>query len=773
MITLLATLVMSAHLNAIPKPVAVPFALSDVKLLGGPFENAHEITAKYLLELEPERLLAGFRANSGLEPKGRIYGGWETGGLSGHSLGHYLTAVSQEYARTGDKRFKAKADAIVAGLAECQKARPDGFLMAFRFEKGFDRARLDKIWADIAKGDIRSGGFDLNGMWSPWYVHHKVLAGLLDAQTLCGNKQALDVAKKFADWAINETKDLNEEQWQRMLGCEYGGMNESLAELYERTKDQRYLDLSRKFYDNLVLQPLSEGKDDLPGKHSNTQIPKIIGLARLYETTGEPKDEKTAEFFWDRIVNHHTYAIGGNSSGEYLGEPDKLSDRLNSNTCETCNTYNMLKLTRHLFEWDPKASEMDYYERAYFNHILGSQDPETGGVTYFMPLGTGTHREYSDKFNNFTCCHGTGMENHTKHGDSVYFHDGGKTLWVNLFMPTELNWKAAHTKLRQDTSFPQGNAVTITVEDGGHPFEMRLRHPDWATGAIEYRVNGQVVTTSSTPSSYVSIRRNWKKGDKLEFKLPMTLHEVPMPDNANRIAMLYGPIVLAADLGSANGPMPRTPVLVTNGKPIGDWLTPVPGKPLEFAVDEAARPQALHLYPFYALHQNRYGVYFDKFTQADWDKTEAEYRAEEARIKDIEARTIDQVTIGQMQPERDHNLKSEKNDVRDINGRNFRTAMRGGYFEFEMKVNPDKPNTLVMTYWGNDRLRPAFAVMVDGTELAKDELQGKPANHFFDVEYDIPVEKTHGKSKIVVRIQPQEGKSGPSVSGARIVGPKG
>ncbi|RYG68656.1 glycoside hydrolase family 127 protein, partial [bacterium] len=394
----------------------------------------------------PERLLAGFRANSGLKPRGEIYGGWETGGLSGHSLGHYLTACAQEYAHGRDPRFKAKIDAIVTGLAECQKARGDGFLMAFRFDNGFDRARLDQTWADVAKGDIRSGGFDLNGMWSPWYVHHKVLAGLLDAQALAGNAQALGVARAFADWAVAETKGLDDAQWQRMLTCEYGGMNESLAELYARTGEKRYLDLARRFYDRRVLDPLAKGEDDLAGKHSNTQIPKIIGLARLYETTGDARDRETAAFFWDRIVNHHSYAIGGNSNGEYLGRPDELARRLSTNTAETCNTYNMLKLTRHLFAWDPEARYMDYYERAYLNHILASQEPETGMVTYFMPLATGSRRDYSTPLDNFTCCHGTGMENHTKHGDTAYFHDGARTLWVNLFLPTELDWKEAGLK---------------------------------------------------------------------------------------------------------------------------------------------------------------------------------------------------------------------------------------------------------------------------------------------------------------------------------------
>ncbi|RYG18062.1 glycoside hydrolase family 127 protein, partial [bacterium] len=525
------------------------------RLLGGPFETSHKATATYLLEVEPARLLAGFRVNSGLPANAEIYGGWETGGLSGHSLGHYLTACAQEYAHTGDVRYKQKVDAIVDGLVECQKARPDGFIAAFRFDRpgpngepaGFNRERLDKIWQDVSEGKLRSGGFDLNGMWSPWYVHHKVFAGLLDAQTLCGNKKALGVAEKFGDWAYNITKNLTPEQWQTMLGTEYGGMNESLAELYARTKNSKYLELSRKFYDNRVLEPLSKGEDNLAGKHSNTQIPKLIGLARLYELTGDEKDRKTAAFFWDRVVNHHSYAIGGNSNGEYLGPPDKLAERISTNTAETCNTYNMLKLTRHLFEWDPQASQMDFYERAYLNHILASQDPATGMVTYFVPLATNSFRGYSNKFNDFTCCHGSGMENHTKHGDSAYFHDGAKTLWVNLFMPTELNWKDAGVKLRQETAFPTDNKVSITVLEGSKPFEMRLRHPAWAKGPVEFKVNGKTVATSSQPGTYATLKRTWKKGDRLEFALPMALHTEATPDNPKRVALLYGPVVLAAD----------------------------------------------------------------------------------------------------------------------------------------------------------------------------------------------------------------------------------
>lgn len=748
--------------NALPVPKAQPFALSEIRLTGGPFAHATKVCTDYLLEVNPDRLLHSFRKHSGLEPKGAQYGGWENSGLAGHTLGHYLTACAQHYAATGDVRYKQKVDHIVDELVECQKNRPDGYISAI--------PDGDKKWAEIRKGDIRSGGFDLNGMWSPWYTHHKVFAGLLDAQALAGNQKALGVAEKFADWAIWETEPLNDEQWEKMLGCEYGGMNESLAELYNRTKKEKYLTLARKFYDHRVLDPLAEEKDSLPGKHSNTQIPKIIGLARLYEITGNERDRKTAEFFWSQVVNHHTYAMGGNSNHEYLGPPDKLSDRLSTNTAETCNTYNMLKLSRHLFAWEPRANVADYYERAYLNHILASQNPKDGMMTYFVPLASGSHRRYSNKWFDFTCCHGSGMENHTKHADSAYFHHGKDKLWVNLFMPTELNWKEAGVKLKQETNFPFDPKVTLTVDEAkGGEFEMNIRHPYWATTPIDIKVNGKVAAKSATPSSFTALKRKWKKGDKVEFTLPMTLRTQPMPDNENRVALMYGPVVLAADLGPEDKAAPRIPVLVDDNKPLTAWIEPVAGQPLTFRTKGAGRPNELTLKPFYGIYDDRYAVYFDRFDDAGWHRLEAEYRAEEQRVKELEARTLDYVRIGEMQPERDHKLKSERNDVRESNGRSFRTPLGNGWFEFEMKVDGEKPNDLVMTYWGSDRSNPTFDILIDGQKLLTETLPERKPNVFFDASRPIPEEMTKGKRTVIVRIQAVEGKAASAVAGARTV----
>ena len=749
-------------LSKMPKLKVEPFSLSEVRLKGGPFAKENEACIDYLLKVEPDRLLHSFLEHSGLKAKGEIYGGWENSGLAGHSLGHYLSACSQEFASSNDPRFKSKVDYIVSELVRCQNSRPDGYIAAM--------PDGDRVWAEVKQGHIKSGGFDLNGLWSPWYTHHKVLAGLLDAHRLVGNAQALGVAKKFADWMIETTKNLNPELWEKMLACEYGGMNDALAELYSVTKEPKYLDLSRKFYDHRVLDPLATGQDSLPGKHSNTQIPKVIGLARLYELSGDEKDEKSAKFFWDAVVNHHTYVIGGNSNHEYMGAPDKLSDSLSTNTCETCNTYNMLKLTRHLFTWEPKAEYADFYERAHLNHILASQNPADGMMTYFMPLASGSHRNYSNPWDDWTCCHGSGMENHTKHADSIYFHESNKQLYVNQFIPSELTWKEAGARIEQVTNYPFDGKVSLTLHGTKiHPFGLSIRHPGWEKEAVSVTVNGVELAKSVEPSSYVTIHHKWKDGDRIEFDLPMQVRTEAMPDNAKRIALMYGPLVLAADLGPDQGAWPRIPVLVTENSPPADWLEKVPGSELAFRTKGIARPDDLTFRPFYAIHENRYATYFDEFSDEQWDKASAAYRAEEERLRDLESRTLDFFRIGEMQPERDHHLTSEKNDVREANDRGFRTPLNGGWFAFEGKLDGHSKVELVMTYWGNERTHPEFEILVDGHSIASETLAGKPVNAFYDVTYSLPESLTSGKDHVTIRVQAAAGKAGGSVAGARLV----
>ena len=429
-------------------PLARPFALGDVRLLDSPFKAAMERNAAYLLSIEPDRLLHNTRLYAGFAPKGEIYGGWESAGIAGHTLGHYLTAISQQYAATGDARFKARIDYIVSEMADCQKAYGDGYIGA-----------LPPVELATLRG-FRDGKVEISGpftfktgAWVPWYSEHKVLNGLKDAWILGGSEQARGVALGLADWVDSVTKGLSPAQLQTMLQVEQGGMMDVLAEIYALTGNPRYLEVSRRFYHRAIMDPLLEHRDILPGLHANCQIPKVIGAARTYEVTGEPQGRAIAEYFWDLVVHHYSYAIGGDSEDEHFIPEREMSKHLGADTAETCNTYNMLKLTEHLFCWAPQADTADFYERALYNHILASQDPREGMFTYFMSLKPGLFKTYSTPFDSFWCCVGTGMENHTKYGEAIYFH-GSDDLYVNLFIPSVLRWRDQAFVLEQDTDYP-------------------------------------------------------------------------------------------------------------------------------------------------------------------------------------------------------------------------------------------------------------------------------------------------------------------------------
>ena len=617
------------------KPVvnieAYTFNLKDVRLLNGsPFKNAMDKDAAYLLLLEPNRLLHRFYKNAGLPTKGDVYGGWERDGLSGHTLGHYLSACAMMYASTGDKRFKDKVDYIVTELSLCQQARKTGYVGAIPNE--------DSIFGKLANGIIKTGGFDMNGGWSPWYTVHKVMAGLLDAYMQCDNQQALQVLKGMADWTGNTLKNLSPEQLQKMLRCEWGGMNDLLANLYAVTAEKKYLDLSYKFYDDFVMKPLSEKIDPMPGKHSNTNVPKAIGSATQYELTGNQSDKTIASFFWETIVHHHSYVIGGNSNYEYCGDADKLNDRLSDNTSETCNTYNMLKLTRHLFSWQPDAALGNYYERALYNHILASQNPENGMMCYFVPLRMGTQKSFSDSFNTFTCCVGSGMENHSKYTEGIYYEGKDGSLFVNLFIPSVLTWKDKGVTIKQETAYPEKGNTTFTISaKKENKFAIKIRKPWWAKNGIIIKVNGAAVKKSTEVSGFIVVDRKWKNGDKLELSMPMSLYTESMPDNPGRIAFMYGPLVLAGQLGNTMpDPITGVPVLLTNNRNVNDWIKPIAGQPLSFETKATGKPFDVKLIPFYKTYKDYYSVYWDYFTNEQWVARQEEYEKEKKEQKEID-----------------------------------------------------------------------------------------------------------------------------------------
>ncbi|MBI1769156.1 MAG: glycoside hydrolase family 127 protein [Bacteroidetes bacterium] len=736
------------------------FDLKDVRLLdGSPFKNAMDKDAAYLLTVDPKRLLHRFYLNAGLPPQGDVYGGWESEGLSGHTLGHYLSACAMMYASTGNVQFKERTDCIIDELEKCQLARTSGYVGAIPNE--------DSIFWKVQHGIIKSSGFDLNGGWSPWYTVHKVMAGLTDAFLFADNKKALGIVEKMADWTASILKDLNDEQLETMRKCEYGGIGDVFTHLYEITGKKKYIDLSYKFHDHFILDELAKKIDPMPGKHSNTNVPKAIGCARRHELTANESDKIIARFFWETMVYHHSYVIGGNSNYEYCGQEDKLNDRLSDATCETCNTYNMLKLTRHLFSLQPSSKLTDYYERALYNHILASQNPQTGMMCYFVPLRMGAKKEFSDPFNTFTCCVGSGMENHAKYTEGIYSEakDGG--LYVNLFIPSELNWKSKNTTVTLSTSFPANGEVSITIKSATtQSFPLRIRKPSWAKDKVMISVNGKAVKPSITTEGYFEISRTWSL-DEVKLIFPMSLHSESMPDNPNRIALLYGPIVLAGKLGKEMpDPVYGTTVLLTSNHNISDW-TKHNSHSLEFTTIGVAKPTDVMLIPFYSTYDQYYNVYWDFFTPTDWANRQKEYEAEKKRIHDVELRTIDICRIGEMQPERDHKLKaSEKSYVSDALGRMGREVRSGGFFSFEIKVDPSVENNLLCTYIGDDKNR-SFDLLIDEKQIATQELQGNTAGRFFDVEYSIPFELIKGKSKVEAKVQAHINKTAGRVFGCR------
>ncbi|MGD0382813.1 MAG: beta-L-arabinofuranosidase domain-containing protein, partial [Thermoguttaceae bacterium] len=583
------------------------FPLWDVRLLDGPFKHAMELDEKYLLSLDVDRLLHNFRVNASLPSSAQPLGGWEEPNceLRGHFVGHYLSACAMMYAATGEEKFKQKGDAVVAGLAECQAKIGTGYLSAFP-ESFFDR--------------VESTG----RVWAPYYTLHKIYAGLLDMYVYCDNRQALEVCKRFADWVIARNAKLSDEQMQKMLRVEHGGMNEVLANLYALTGEEKYLKIAQRFNHMAVLSPASKQEDKLNNLHANTQIPKFIGVARQYELTGQDRLGAAARFFWDTVVKERSYVIGGNSNGEKFSPKETLSKSLGPNTTETCNTYNMLKLTRHLFCLNPLAEYADYYERALINHILASQNPADGMMCYYVPLRSGSHKDehYSTPLNTFACCTGTGVENHAKYGDSIYYHDENN-LYLNLFIASELNWKAKGLKLRQETQYPDEGASKLAFTcDKPVELALRVRHPWWAVKGFEIRVNGEKQADSSRPGSYAAVSRVWKSGDSVEISMPFSLYTEGFRDNPRRFAFMNGPLVLCAEVDMSK-PFPA--IVAEDGrvldgvKPVADKPNTFSGSAEEFRIPGETDGKGVTLEPFYKMQgARRYIVYWDQFTPAEW-----------------------------------------------------------------------------------------------------------------------------------------------------------
>jgi len=745
------------------KAKALP--LSAVRLLPSVYADAVQANQAYLLRLSADRFLHNYHRFAGLPTKGAMYGGWEADTIAGEGLGHYLSALSLMHAQTGLPALKPRIDYIVAELARVQRARGDGYAAGF-MRKRKDGTVVDgkEIFAEIMRGDIRSAGFDLNGCWVPLYNWHKVFAGLFDAQTYAGNAQALQVALDLGGYIGKVFAALSDEQVQQVLNCEHGGINESFAELYARTGDKRWLALAQRLYHRKVLDPLARGRDELATLHSNTQIPKLIGLARLHELTGRRSDADAVDFFWKTVTQHHSYVIGGNGDREYFSGPDTIAAHITEQTCEACCSYNMLKMTRHLYSWAPDAGYFDYYERAHLNHILAHQNPRTGMFTYMTPLMSGTAREFSSEENDFWCCVLSGMESHAKHGDSIYW-ENADTLFVNLYIPSTLEWKAAAARLEMTTRYPFEGDIDIKVKrlPGPRHYTLALRIPAWASGHA-LLVNGKPFAAAGS-KGYALVRRRWRAGDTVRLSLPLDLRLEAAAGNDRVVSLLRGPMVLAADLGAAGKPFSGVAPALVGADILASFAEGDKAKAVYRSVG-SGRPGDMKFTPFFAQYERRSAVYFNAYSESEWAASEVAFRKEEARLKDLAARSVDVMHLGEMQPERDHDLQSDISYPVSYRGRNGRDARTGGYFSFRMKCGPGAL-ALQATYWGEERNRD-FHISVDGERIAHVVLDGGRPGEFIDQDYPVPERLTSGKSTIVVRFDPEPGHTAGPAFGVRL-----
>jgi DUF1680 family protein len=758
---------------------ARPLPLTAVRLTGGPLQRAQKLDANYLLALEPDRMLSPYRRLAGLEPKGEPYPGWDAGGrnLTGHICGHYLSAVSLMFAATGDTPFKERADTIVSELKIVQDKWGDGFAGALE--------RVREAFAAVSSGNIKSATFDLNGLWSPWYTLHKTYAGLRDAYRHTGNGTALEIETRFAEWAERLLTPMSGDQIQRMLNTEFGGMNEVMADLYADTGDKRWLELSYRFEHNAVLDPLKHREDPLDGLHGNCQIPKLIGSAARYAYAGDDADSTAASFFWERVAHHHSFATGGHGKDEYFREPDTLSHITEGRTAESCNVYNMLKLTRRLFALHPDVQYAEFHEKALFNHGLGSIDPESGATCYMVPVGRGVRREYQDMSRSFTCCVGTGLENHALHGHGIYYEKGSR-LWVNLYAPSTAEWESAGVKLAMDTTFPTGESATLTLDvRAPKAFMLALRRPSWAGDGFNVKVNGTFVTALPAPGSYVEIARTWKAGDTVSLVLPKRLRVDRLPDDPTRAAIMWGPLVLAGDLGPApernrtegRQPPPGAPALVTD-KAVTEWLRPVADKPgsfwtsgAAFALDESKSARDVELAPFYAVQRRTYAAYWDLLTPAEYAARLAEAAKEQGRQRQLEAASVAFVLAGDTDAEKPFNQQGEETAVVRADGRPGRRGTK--WFSYDVPIDGSATLALVVTYNTDNRRPRTFDILIDGTRIHADSMPQSSVSRFIDIHYVVPRDLLRDKKSVTVRFEATGGNEIAAVFGVRFIRPLG
>tara|TARA_Y100001933_G_scaffold265285_1_gene340132 strand:- start:53515 stop:55836 length:2322 start_codon:yes stop_codon:yes gene_type:complete len=753
--------------------------LKDVRLTDGVFAQQQLIHAQYLQMIEPDRLLAGFLEQAGLAPRGERYGGWESLDIAGHSLGHYLSAVSQMYAATGNDSFRSRVQYIVDELKRCQDHADCGYVLPVP----------RKLYEDVGAGKIETSPFGLNGCWVPNYTLHKVFAGLRDAYRHCDISLALTVATAMADWLDQTWGKLSDDQIQHMLEAEHGGMNEVLADLSVDTLNPRYLKMaSHYFHHQSVLKPLLDGKDQLDGLHGNTQIPKLVGLAREYECDATDAYRHAAQSFWDHVVHRRSYANGGHGESEHFFPVEQFPKKLTPYTAETCNTYNMLKLTSSLFSWEPQAQHMDFVECALLNHLLANIGQEPGEFGYFLGLGSVGVKVFSTAFESWWCCVGTGMENPSRYGELIYAHDDN-ALFVNLYMASTMQWVDKNLTLQQHTSFPESDSVDFDIHVK-QPTELtiKLRHPRWCD-MPQVSVNGKSVTLDSQPGSYIELTRTWQDGDSISLRLPMQLRLESLPHSDQQInAVMFGPTLLASVVPDQPGinksshkrygehlkargktdTLPPvfvaadTTEILASFRPTGDAFA-------EFRSFGVIQPCDLTFKPLYQIDREQYAVYFQHLTGTQWVKEKDNIRKQNEQQLAFEAATVDHITPGYQQPEVEHHVKSQLSRVGDDHDLKFREALKDGWFSYEMQVKPQNQMSLQVTYWGGEWEHRIFDILVNDQHIATQKLRTNKPGDFFVQTYAIPKEITSGQTQVTVRFNSHPGHLGARVFGLRII----
>ena len=771
--TILASAVSYAQL-----PVQMEsFDVKDVTLTPSAFKHAEEMDIRYLLGIDPDRLLAPYLKEAGLKPKAENYTNWENTGLDGHIGGHYLSALTYMYASTGNQEIKGRLDYVISELKRCYDANGNGYISGVPGGK--------QIWKEISEGNIRAASFGLNDRWVPLYNIHKIFAGLRDAYLIYGSKECREMFIGLTDWMYRLTSALTDEQLQDMLRSEHGGLNEVFADAAAISGDARFMELAKRFSHKRVLEPLLKGEDHLTGMHANTQIPKVIGYKRIADLEGYEDWDKAAQYFWETVVDNRSITIGGNSVFEHFHPAENFESMLTSEQGpETCNTYNMLRLTKMLYATTGNTHYMDYYERALYNHILSTINPIQGGFVYFTPMRPGHYRVYSQPQTSFWCCVGSGMENHARYGEMIYSHKGDKELIVNLFIPSVLTW--GKTVVEQVNSFPAEEGTTLMINPKKPAeFTVSIRVPEWTESArMNAKVNGEPVE-AVLEDGFLKIERRWAKGDKLSVDLPMCLRAVQLPDMTENYSFMYGPVVLAASLGkddqlgmyaddSRGGhiaagkklPLNEMPLIVGDKDDMLSHISKVEGKPLTFKMTGLAplKYKEMTLVPFSTLNECRYMVYWPLVSEQEWKERLAKQEADEKARIALELITADKVTCGEQQPESDHFSNVAESVNGDDNGRHWRMTGRNGWFSYILNTKgwPVQHVRIAL----NGREGNEATVLVNGKEAGSiiPYMPGNEEIHLIDIPQEFRSENV-----LEVTVKGIEGKASPKIYEIRIV----